>query len=80
MHGKVMPQVIVMRDDMESAIRVFKSQVERDGILREVRFRLKTDPKPSIRRRMKVRVALKRKKRAFKRNQGECLYRDSEWP
>ncbi len=59
-----MPQVIVMRDDIESAIRAFKRQVDLDGILSEVRFRLNGDPKPSVRRKAKARIALKREKRA----------------
>jgi len=61
-----MLQVIVM-NDMESAIRAFKRQVDRDGILREVRSRLEGDPKPSIRRKVKARKALKRKTRAAMR-------------
>ena len=61
-----MTQVIV-RNDIESAISAFKRQVDRDGILREVRSRLESDPKPSVRRKVKARKALKRKTRAAMR-------------
>lgn len=64
-----MPQVIVMRNDMESALRPFKRRVDRDGILKEVRFRLESDPKPSVRRKTKARIALKRRTRAAIRKQ-----------
>ena len=64
-----MPQVFVVRNDMESAIRIFKRQVDRDGILTELRFRLESDPKPSVRRKTKARKALKRKTRAAMRRQ-----------
>jgi ribosomal protein S21 len=70
-----MPQVIVM-NNMESAIRTFKRRVDSDGILREVRSRLESDPKPSVRKKAKARKALKRKTRAAMRrqkNHGERL-------
>jgi ribosomal protein S21 len=69
-----------MGSDIESTIRIFKRQVDRDGILRQLRSRMMDDPKPSVRRKAKARIALKRRTRAAMRrqgathrNHGECL-------
>jgi ribosomal protein S21 len=64
-----MTHVVVIGSNIESAIRAFKRRVEADGILAKVRFRLKTDPKPSVKRKAKARIAFKRKIRTAGRRQ-----------
>ncbi len=64
-----MSHVVVVGSNIESAIRVFRRRVGEDGILAKVRLRLKTDPKPSVRKKEKARIAFKRRIRTAVRRQ-----------
>ena len=62
-----MSEVIVRRGNIEEAIRTLRRKVNQDGTLAQVRLRGRSDPKPSVRKRIKLRSSEKRRKRRMLR-------------
>lgn len=54
---------VAVKGNIEKAIRTFKKQVEKDGVLRELRIR-QYHAKPSVRRKRKQLRAQKRRAKA----------------
>lgn len=69
-----MPAVIIRDgESFESALRRFKKQCERTGILSEVRKREHFE-KPSVKRKKKILAAKKRALKKLRRMMGKGLY------
>jgi ribosomal protein S21 len=64
-------QVVVVNRNLEEAIRALNKKVGRDGYQKDLK--VKAYPKASVRRRVKDRLALKRRRRAERK-----VWRDRE--
>jgi small subunit ribosomal protein S21 len=72
--GKWMPAVIVKEgESLESALRRFKKQCERTGILSEIKKREHYE-KPSVRRKKKILAAKKRALKKLRKIMEKGLY------
>jgi len=58
-----MPRIQIRDNEpLEKALRRFKKKIEREGVIKEVKAR-KHYEKPSVKKRRKIREAVKKKKR-----------------
>ncbi len=66
--------VTVTNDNIEVAIVAFRKETARNGVLKQLRARMRDDPKPSEKRKKKARIASKRRER-IERRRGEPVER-----
>lgn len=65
--------MIIVRDGIEAAIRLFKREVGKDGILRELKNKRHYE-KPSVKRKRKQREAKRRRNKEAARNERRGKY------
>jgi small subunit ribosomal protein S21 len=64
-----MTQVLVFDNDVDKALRVFKQRVNRDGVLKELKFKRSFESKGQKRKR-KNWISTQRRKKAARRRAG----------
>jgi small subunit ribosomal protein S21 len=63
------PLEVEVRESLEKAMKVLKQKMSKEGVLQEVKRRRYYE-KPSVKRKRKMREALKRRRKEMKRRRG----------